>query len=368
MRILFISPNLGQGGGGAERQIVTVACLLKDAGHEVEFLCYVKGDFYSYILEEKQIPIHWHVLPNYLKRMFWVRKFVRNGRYDAVISFLWTPNFLNNFAAMGGKSWKVITGERSAKESSFHSKKGKMFCWFQRYADYIVCNSDNARQMWLRHYPKYVNKLVVIYNCVTLQPVTTQYVPKRDGKLHVIVAASYQRLKNTMGLINALALLSKEERERIHVDWYGRKEICKGDTQAYDESIEAIRKYELRKVISLHEDTKVIYDRMKEADVVALFSKYEGLPNAICEGMALSKPIIMTRVSDYKILVDEFNGLLCDWDDAGSIKDALSRVINLRKEELLLMGKSSKRKAKSLFEKDKVLCNWENVLKGKICL
>ena len=51
-KILFVSPNLGNGGGGAERQIVTVACLLKNSGYEVEFLCYCDGDFYYYILEQ----------------------------------------------------------------------------------------------------------------------------------------------------------------------------------------------------------------------------------------------------------------------------------------------------------------------------
>lgn len=363
MRILFISPNLGQGGGGAERQIVTVACLLKEASCDVEFLCYAEGDFYAHILEEHQIPVCRHLLPNYLKRMLWVRKFVRRGHYDAVISFLGTPNFLNNFAAVGGKNWKVITGERSAKESSFHSRKGKIFCWFQRYADYIVCNSDNAKRMWLRYYPRYANKLTTIYNSVALQPTTTQYVPKRDGKVHIIVAASYQYLKNTVGLIKALALLGEEEREKIHVDWYGRKEVNEGDTRAYDESMGMIKECGLQKIISLNEDTAAIYDRMNMADVVALFSKYEGLPNAVCEGMSLGKPIIMTRVSDYKILVDETNGFLCDWDNIVSIKDSLVGVICLENEELLAMGKKSKQKAEKLFDKRMVLRQWKELLK-----
>ena len=34
MKVLFLSPNLGREGGGAERQIVTVGCLLKDAGFQ----------------------------------------------------------------------------------------------------------------------------------------------------------------------------------------------------------------------------------------------------------------------------------------------------------------------------------------------
>lgn len=363
MKVLFLSPNLGREGGGAERQIVTVGCLLKDAGFDVEYLYYADGDFYAPILEEKQIPIKCKLLPNYLKRMFYVRTFIRKGNYDAVISFLETPNFLNNFAAVGGKSWKVITGERSAQKRTFLSRKGKIFCWFQRYADYIVCNSDNAKKLWITYYPQYENKLVTIYNNVTLRSVSSSYIPKRDGRVHIVVAASYQNVKNAIGLVNALALLNEQERGKIHVDWYGKKVIATTGTKEYDDACNAIEKNGLQDVITLHEGTTEIHDRMNEADAVGLFSKYEGLPNAICEGMMLGKPIVMTRVSDYATLIDDSNGFLCDWDSSETIKNALLRLINLRKDELLEKGENSKIRAERLFSENRIIKQWIKLIK-----
>ncbi len=357
-KVLFLSPNLGLGGGGAERQIVTVASLLKDSGFDVEFLCYADGNFYEDILKKKEITVHYKLLPNYLKRMIFVRRFIRKGKYNAVVSFLETPNFLNNFAAIGGKTWKVITGERSAQERTFISTKGKIFCWFQRYADYIVCNSENAKNMWLKYCQRYKRKMAVIYNNVTLQKISSEYVPKRGDRLHVVVAASYQSLKNTMGMINALALLSNEERERIHVDWYGNRFIAATGTDVYDEAIAAIEKYNLQQVITLHGETNEIHNRMNEADVVGLFSKFEGLPNALCEGMMLGKPIIMTRVSDYNTLIDDSNGVLCDWNNAETIKDALLKLINVPVSKLLKMGESSRKKANVLFSKEQITNKW----------
>lgn len=360
-KILFLSPNLDS--GGAERQMVTVASLLKDAGHEVEFLCYAVGDFYAPILEDKQILIHWHFLPRPLKRILFVRRFIRWGNYDAVISFLETPNFLNNFAAIGGKRWKVITGERSSQDTTFLSKKGKIFCWFQRFSDYIVCNSENAKQKWIKHYPQYAVKLITVYNSVILQSISTKYEPKQGGKVNIVIPASYQYLKNTIGLIKALVLLDEEDRKKIHVDWYGRKEIVKGDTRAFDECVLAIKSYNLQDVISLHGDIKNIHDKMNEADFIALFSKYEGLPNAICEGMFLAKPIVMTCVSDYRILVDNTNGFLCNWDNLESIKEVLVQVINLKKEDMLQMGQASKQKACKLFAQEVILKKWVDLIK-----
>lgn len=358
-KVLFLSPNLGRGGGGAERQIVTVACLLKEAGCDVEFLCYADGDFYAHILNDKQIPIRWLIYPNYFSRLFGVRRFIRKGNYNAVISFLETPNFLNNFAAVGGKKWKVITGERSAQERTFLSRKGKIFCWFQRYADYIVCNSENARKMWMKHYPAYEKNLKTVYNNVTLQPVTSKYVPKKDGKLHIIVAASYLDVKNPFGLVKALSMMTDDEKCMIHVDWYGKNDDHR--KVVYDEMNKQIMEYSLHN-ISLHPAIENIQDKMNEADIVAIFSKYEGLPNAICEGMMLGKPIIMTRISDYAVLVDESNGFLCDWNKPETIKDALVQAMCSSRENLLEMGRASKSRAERLFSAKSIKNKWMSLI------
>lgn len=361
MKILCLIDSLGS--GGAQRQIVTISKLLKDRGFDVSVLCYTYEDFFSKYLKESRISIYWEIEPNYIKRILRVRKFIRRGNYNAVISFLEVPNFLNCFAAIGGKTWKVITSERSAKREIFHSRQGKIFAWFQRYADTIVCNSNNAREMWLEFYPQYKDKLDVIYNPVLLPKITSEYVPKRNGKLHIVVAASYQYLKNPIGLIKALALLDKNQREQIKVDWYGRIEVTNGNTRAYDEARLLLEENNLQHVIELHEPTTDILNRMNEADVVALFSELEGLPNAICEGMMIGKPIIMSKVSDYADLVDDTNGVLCDWDNSESIMDAILCMLKLTNEELLDKGKQSLAKAENLFSSKVIMNQWIKLIR-----
>lgn len=97
---------------------------------------------------------------------------------------------------------------------------------------------------------------------------------------------------------------------------------------------------------------------MNQADIIGLFSELEGLPNAICEGMMLGKPIIMTHVSDFELLVDENNGFLCDWDNPLSIRDTLRKTINLTNEDLIRMGKNSKEKAEKLFPEEVIINQW----------
>lgn len=364
MKILFLIDSLGS--GGAQRQVVTLSCYLTGRGHEVSVLLYAEEDFFESQVRENGVHIIKLSAANYVKRICAVRKAIRQGGYDAVISFLDTPNFLNNLSAISRhRTWKVITSERSNKEEMMRSRKGRIFGWFQRYSDALVCNSHNAESMWVRHYPQYKDKLHTIYNATEVPQSDTPYLPRRNGQLHLVIAASYQYLKNPIGLIRAVALMDPSVQEQLRVDWYGRPYASNIEKDlAYQEAKRLILEHSLSDIIHLHEPTKEINSKMKEADFVGLFSQLEGLPNAICEGMLLSKPIIMSRVSDYNVLVDERNGLLCDWDNELSIKEALENALQLTTDEVLGMGANSYIKAQKLFDPSKVVQQWEQLLES----
>lgn len=359
-KVLFLTDSLGS--GGAERQMVSVACSLKRKGYDVSVLCYSSSDFNAHLLSDASIPIIRILESRALPRMCKVRRYIRKHQYDAVISFLETPNFLNNFAAIGPHKWKVITGERSSMDSTFTSKKAKIFMKLQRFADVIVCNSDNARLRWINHVPQYASKLKTIYNLVVLGNIDTEYCVRKDGKLHIVVAASHQYLKNAMGMVKALALLDKVQLSQIKIDWYGTKLIRGYDSSAYDEVCGYVKEHELGEYVSFYDPTCDMANKMNQADMVALFSELEGLPNAICEGMAIGKPVIMSRVSDYNTLIDSTNGFLCDWNDVESIKDAFVKALALDDNQLLQMGMASKEKSDKLFSVESVVQQWVSIV------
>jgi len=359
-KILFVLPRLTS--GGAERQAVTIARIIKNLGNDVSFLCYSEGVFFEESLKEAGIPVTRKIC-NYLQRILFVTRYIRRGGYDVVISFLPTPNFLNCLAASWGKKWRVITSERSSVESSLLSRRGKLFASLQRFSDAIVCNSDNARKMWMRHYPQYEKKLKTIYNAVSLPELLVDYTPKRDARIHIVIAATIYKTKNPMGVLNALILMSQEERERIIIDWYGGAEAEIGNHTEYDKVVETIKEHELQSTILLHDATRDIANRMNEADFVGLFSQLEGLPNAICEAMTIGKPIIMSRCSDYNVLVEEgVNGFLCDWDNPESIKKALLLAAAVSSDALVKMGVYSKEKARVLFSPESVVEQWISLM------
>ena len=100
---------------------------------------------------------------------------------------------------------------------------------------------------------------------------------------------------------------------------------------------------------------------MADSDAVGLFSTVEGLPNTICEGMTIGRPIVMSKVSDFDVLVSD-NGYLCDPNSIESIKDALVKLIETPSNELKAMGEKSKEKAQKLFSSAAITKQWTDLI------
>lgn len=354
-KILLFIDNLGS--GGAQRQLVNLAILLKNHSYDVSMAVYGDNPFYKHILDDENIPVSLVKNNGTLSRILATRRFIRRAGADVVIAFLETPGFLACLAKVGGAKFKLVTNELSAKMSTFTSKRNRIFNFFERYSDAKICNSENAKKMWEKYYPQYKDKYGVIYNPVIIpaEENLSQSTPGGE-KRRITVAASYQKLKNPLGVIEALNLLSPEERERLEIEWYGRAEVTTGNTEIYDRAQALIKEYGLSSCIRLNPETSEIYQKMAESDAVGLFSTVEGLPNAICEGMMLGKPIIMSRVSDYDVLTDG-NGFPCD-PTPESIKDALKEFLATPTEALKEMGDISRQKAMKLFSREAIAKQW----------
>lgn len=364
-KILFMG---GLQSGGAEHQMVVVASALAKRGCDVSYLCADDADFFKPVLEEakvKIIQIKENRLTSFLKLniprlSFCVYRILKKGQFDTVVSFLGLWNYENcRFAKCRKTKHKAITGLRNNRDSVWLSKQNITYTKYEKYADVKVCNSDNAKNKFSEYFPEHKDKLITIYNAVALPSINSSYNVRNGERVNIIIPASYRDVKNPFGLLNALNLLDEYSKSRIHITWYGN---INGGRAVYDQMVEQIEAKHLGDIIELKDATSDIANRINENDMVGLFSKSEGLPNAICEGMLLGKSVIMSRVSDFDVLVDASNGILCDWDNPESIVDALRNVAKLSDEELVEMGNHSKRKAEKLFTEDCIIKQWEEII------
>ena len=357
-KIIFFIDNLGS--GGAQRQIVNTSIMLKNEGYAVSVLLYGDTPFYKHYLDDNNIPTILINPKGKLARLTQIRKYLRKSDADVVVAFLETPGFIACFSRMGGKvRWRLVTSERSAQENSFKSKKNKFFNWFERYSNAKVCNSENAKRLWEKYYPQYKEKYSVIYNPVLIpdEILNAEKDSTTTDKICLTVAASYQGLKNPLRVIEAVSQLTTEQKQRLRLQWFGKTVVANEGSSVYDRARELVKEYGLEECVILNEATKDIYQIMKDSTAVGLFSTVEGLPNTICEGMMLGKPIVMSKVSDYQILTDG-NGILCEAESVESIKNALIELLNSSPERLKQMGEVSQEKAKKLFAQKQITQQW----------
>jgi len=363
LNILCVIDSLGA--GGAQRQLVELATGFKERGHDVSFLVYHNIKFFQSILDKSQIPVYSIIEPRYFLRMIKMRKFIRRGNYDAVLSFLEAANFICEISALPCRKWKLVVGERNANPDISKSIKLSIYRWFHLFSDYVVANSDvNIQQVRTLNPLLSQKKCKVILNLIDFNiwhPLNS-YDFRKGSKIKIIVAASHIYRKNLLGLIDALTRLKKEQLDKIDIKWFGDRLEQPHYDGSLAEALEKIKKNDLDKVVSLYPATHDIKSKIQEADVIGLFSFNEGLPNIVCEGMACGKPIICSSVSDVPSILSHQKELLFNPRNSDSICQSLNYLVNLNGQKLSAIGNSNLKLAKEKFNKDFIIENYLQLL------
>ena len=358
MKILCIIDSLGS--GGAQRQLVELAKGFKSKCHEVKFITYHEINFFKPELEKNGISVETIIEPNYIKRFLKIRKVIKRENPDSVLSFLEAANFISTLSGFPFRKWKLVIGERSANPNILKSSKLRFYRFFHLFADYVVSNSYANMQMVEKINPYIKSKRKkVIYNIVDVANIEINKNEDRDFT-KIVVAASYRSVKNLDGLIEAIHLLPYKYKCKLKVEWYGNVD----EEKYFLESINKIEEYELSNIIELFPAEKNIFEKYINADFVGLFSHYEGFPNAICEGMALNKPIIVSKVSDIPLFIKEdINGFICNSYDIESIKNSLEKAIKSKLDERIAIGVNNGNVAKENFNKNVIVQNYLKLLR-----
>jgi len=239
--------------------------------------------------------------------------------------------------------------------------KARFFRFFHLFSDFIVANSNENLKLVYKLNPLLARKKgKVIYNSLDLGlwKYDENYAPFKDGKFNITIAASFGDVKNLYGLIEAVNLLPENKKEKLQIKWYGNE----NQPGYLNKALEKIKKLKLEKQFIFFPPTHEIMKHMQKADAIGLFSLYEGLPNAICEGMALGKPVIATNISDMPRLVKNPK-LLAEPTSPQSIATVLEYYIDLTPEQLIKEGKFNRLNAEKCFNKTKIVNEYISLLK-----
>jgi len=276
------------------------------------------------------------------------------------------PNAIAILSSIGKRNWKVVVTELSLLN---HNSRGnirlKMIRQLYRLADWIISNSY-TNMNYIQENVNYTKAISsVVWNGVDLEEFNNSYPKKRVDTFRFLCVASMLQLKNAPRVVEALNILRKRIKRKFHFRWVGSYRSSVSDSFiAMRETMQRVKKFGLENEFTFVGNVDDVSVEMKNADSFVLCSLTEGLPNAICEGMASGLPIVASAVSDVPRMVEDgVNGFLCDPISANSIADALEKIISLDEKKLNLFGFESRQKAELMFSKERFIDTHENIFR-----
>lgn len=334
-KVLILSKNLQA--GGAERQLVYTAVMLNRIC-DVSFVVYERKGVFLEELEDCGIPVITFIMNSIWRSSRELRRYIKLNNIDTVLSYLPECNLISELSALPYKSWRIIAGARSANPAFVSNPHLRVYYYAHLLADLVISNSETNKRDILK-----VNKLLserkvqVVYNI--FRPITclSTYEPFMNNRINIVVAANYRNVKNLDGVLKGLALLDENHKRGLHIDWYGL-EI----DESMSEGIRFIQDSGLGEVITLHSSTVNVAEVYNKADVVGLFSHYEGLPNSLCEALIYGKMVICTPVSDMPLLLRNTHNIVCRDDSPEAISKGFVQLMMIDRRQIVSTGRENK--------------------------
>lgn len=310
------------GSGGAQRQLVGLACLLKEQGYDVEVILYHDLPFYKHILDSSGIKNF--VIASGCKlpiRLWKLLNFFRNNKYDVVIAYQAMPSLIACILRLFLKWDKLIVSERNTTQNLEFRERLKFLLY--RMADYIVPNSYSQQNFIIEHYPHLESKVKTITNFVDVE----KFCPCSEKNINpfpiVLSVARIMRQKNVLNYIMAVKRV-KDKGYKFRVKWVG----ANLQDEYYRECCRLIEELRIDDVFEFHNATTTIVNEYRNAEIFCLPSIYEGFPNVICEAMACGLPVICGDVCDNAHIVsDNENGILFNPYNVESIANAVEKAL-----------------------------------------
>lgn len=332
MKLLLVIDHFGS--GGAQRQIVELACGLKKRGHDVQMFSYFpRRGFFRSRLDELQIAVH-----EYEKGAGFSFTVVRKlaalialHKIDVVVSYLSSPNIYSELAKLMAPRAKLVVSERTSHRDDKSIVSAFLRRAMHALADHVVANSQSQCQ-WLKRKWWLKNKVSCIYN--GLDPALfagERAIPARGESLRLLAVGRVGPEKNALNLIMGLRIFHREWGYVPQLTWIGGRDTGSAGKlycRQVDELLE--RSPEVRESWHWMGEAANIPGVLPDHHALIHPSLYEGLPNVVCEALAAAMPVLVSNVCDHpKLVADGKRGFLFDPGDPYSIAAAIKKLVDL---------------------------------------
>ena len=258
--------------------------------------------------------IYWQKVSNVIEE--------NNKKYDIAISYAQgVPTFYvaEKVCAKKKLAWVNVSYKLEDEDRVFQEQ------FYEKY-NKIVAVSDSAKNIFLETFPKYTNKLEIIYDINDadfIKKMSDQGQSYNDNYTGLRIL-TIGRLANQKGYDIALEACKILKEKGIEFKWYSL-----GIGPLKEEIEKYINENNLENNFKLLGVKSNPYPFIKDCDIYVQTSRFEGFGIAIAEARMLNKPVVTTRFDAvYNQMKDRKNGLVVDMNSQGIVNGILELINN----------------------------------------
>ena len=277
----------------------------------LKFSLAIRKDNYS---NAQKARVYWQKVSNLIEK--------NNKEYDIAISYAQgVPTFYvaEKVCAKKKLAWVNVSYKLEDEDRIFQEQ------FYDKY-NKIVAVSDSAKNIFLETFPKYTDKLEIIYDINDadfIKKMSDQGQSYNDNYTGLRIL-TIGRLANQKGYDMALEACKILKEKGIEFKWYSL-----GIGPLKEEIEKYINENNLENNFKLLGVKSNPYPFIKDCDIYVQTSRFEGFGIAIAEARMLNKPVVTTRFDAvYNQMKDRKNGLVVDMNSQGIVNGILELINN----------------------------------------
>ena len=348
MKITFFMGSMCR--GGAERVISIISNDFCARGWDVEIAVLLKNKV-EYDLDERIRIVdltgkHASYIKNAAHWYQCIRRYLKERKPDRVVSFAGRINALVLTAAQGLRL-PIIVSERN---DPMHDGRGPMM---RRYCDMMYRNAK-AIVFQNKHEQSCFSAAHAPRSYIIPNPIRVTAQREKESMDYILTTAGRLNVQKNQKVLVAAMEKIQAAYPQVKCRIYGE-----GDLRSSLQT--QINELGLQEVVTLEGKVSDIHERLAQCDLFVMTSDFEGLSNALIEGMMVGLPCISTDYPGANELIQhEENGLLVPCDNADALAETVIKLLGdqAKMEKLAQNAKESARQ----YHADIVLEQWRKVI------
>jgi glycosyltransferase involved in cell wall biosynthesis len=371
-RISFFVTRLGR--GGAETQVLRVACSLKQRGWHVEVISILSPTGYVEELRDSNIPFHSFNIDRRSRftsgpGVVWrLARLLRQTRPHVLAAFSHHANLLGTIVGRAAGVPVICTSIRGMSIGGRFREAIEYLVGRLAPQNVVTANSKNVAESFITRGIIAHDRMRVIPNGIDVSafmsppPSVTTTIGKRLGarceQFQWLAVGNVRAVKDYPTLLHAfLTVIDQRPNAILRIAGAARPE---------DVLVQEIRTLIVSLGLSEHVELlgsrEDIADLLHGADALVLASCSEGLPNAIMEAFATGTPVVATAVGGVpELVMHGVSGFLCPPGSPSRLAEEMLNMMDQPVSDRRSMGTAGQAHVTKYFDSETVVTMWEQL-------